>query len=111
MRVNEQDIGKILSIVYFEYLLKNLDHTLYILFPIYMIIKKCIKVGKLPIIWKQANVTPIYKGDSKFEAVNFRPVSLTSIPCKIAEAVIVGNINNHMLTNDLFCKKTIRFYA
>ena len=74
-----------------------------------MIVKKSIEVGKLPIIWKQANVTPIYKGGSKFEAVNYIPVSLTSIPCKIAEAVIVGNINNHMLTNDLFCKKQYGF--
>ena len=107
-------------------MLKNLDHTKAmgcdeisprilkgcassLTVPIYMIVKKSIEVGKLPIIWKQVNVTPIYKGGSKLEAVNYRPVSLTSIPCKIAEAVIVENINNHMLTNDLFCKKQYGF--
>ena len=87
MRIIEQDIEKILSIVDFKYLLKNLDHTKTmgcdeisprilkgcassLTVPITRIIKKSIEVGQLPIIWKQASVTPIYKGGSKLEAVN-----------------------------------------
>ena len=67
MRVIDQDIEKILSIVDFEYLLKNLGHTKAmgcdeisprilkgcassLTVPIYMIVKNSIEVGQLPII-------------------------------------------------------------
>lgn len=36
---------------------------------------------------KKANVTPIYKGGDSRLAANYRPISLTSIPCKIMESI------------------------
>jgi len=35
-----------------------------------------------------AVVVPIFKKDNKHEASNYRPVLLTSIPCKILESII-----------------------
>ena len=38
-----------------------------------------------------ANVSPIFKKGSRKVAANYRPVSLTSISCKIMEAAVRDN--------------------
>ena len=53
--------------------------------PLLVIFKLSLKLGKIPKQWKEANVTPIFKSGSKRLAKNYRPVSLTSIICKILE--------------------------
>ena len=52
--------------------------------------------GELPDDWKKANVVPIFKKGEKNQAVNYRPISLTSIPCKIMEHIISSNIMSHL---------------
>ena len=37
---------------------------------------------------ERADIVPIYKKVSKMEPLNYRPVSLTSILCKVCEDVI-----------------------
>ena len=44
--------------------------------------------GEIPEDWKCANITVIHKKDAKCDPNNYRPVSLTSICCKIMEKVI-----------------------
>ena len=39
--------------------------------------------GELPFTWKSAYISPIFKKGVVCEAENYRPVSLTCIPCKI----------------------------
>lgn len=56
--------------------------------PIYEIVKCSLDSGKVPTDWKRANIVPIYKGGNKEEPLNYRPVSLTSILCKMCERVI-----------------------
>ena len=46
--------------------------------------------------WRQANVAPIFKKGEKYDAANYRPVSLTCICCKTLEHIIVSNINKHL---------------
>ena len=48
-----------------------------------LIYKASLNTGKLPEQWKSANVTPIHKGGDSETPNNYRPISLTSIPCKI----------------------------
>ena len=56
-----------------------------------------LKQGKIPDEWKQAIITPIYKGGNKnrSKAENYRPVSLTSTTCKIMEHIIHSHIMKH----------------
>ena len=56
--------------------------------PIFDIVKSSIETGKVPQEWKRADIVPIYKSGNKMEPLNYRPVSLTSILCKVCEDVI-----------------------
>ena len=51
---------------------------------------------RVPAHWKQALVTPIFKKGDKSKAVNYRPVSLTSICCKLQEHIVHHSIMNHL---------------
>ena len=55
--------------------------------PLSHIYQKSLAEGKLPDIWKCANVTAIYKNGDKNEPCNYRPISLTSVPGKIMERI------------------------
>lgn len=52
--------------------------------------------GHLPKAWKDANVVPIYKKGDKSKASNYRPVSLTSVSCKILEHILCSSIMKHL---------------
>ena len=41
--------------------------------------------GAVPDDWRQANVAPVFKKGEKYDAANYRPVSLTCICCKTLE--------------------------
>jgi len=56
--------------------------------PIYDIIKCSLERGRVPKEWKRADIVPIYKSGRKEEPLNYRPVSLTSVLCKICEKLI-----------------------
>ena len=70
-----------------------------------VILERSIETGKLPIEWCQAYVTPVFKKGDKTQAVNYRPISLTCILCKVLEHImaseIVKHMNKHSLLYDL----------
>ena len=58
-----------------------------IAYPLFLIYNKTLQSGKLPSDWKLAEVTAsIYKKGPKSDTGNYRPVSLTSVCCKIFES-------------------------
>ena len=60
------------------------------------IFNQSLTTGQVPGDWKCANVAPELKKGSKKEACNYRPVSLTSVPCKILEHIIFHHIMGHL---------------
>ena len=61
-----------------------------------LIYNELLAQGTIPDDWRQANVAPVFKKGEKYNAANYRPVSLTSICCKTLEHIIVSNINKHL---------------
>ncbi|KAK4827211.1 hypothetical protein QYF61_015239 [Mycteria americana] len=57
--------------------------------------------GEVPGDWRLANVTPIYKKGWKEDLGNYRPVSLTSVPGKITEWIILSALNRHVQANQV----------
>ncbi|KAJ7409718.1 hypothetical protein WISP_112914 [Willisornis vidua] len=49
--------------------------------------------------WKLVKVIPIFKKSKKQDTRNYRPVSLTSVPDKDAEKIILGSIETHLENN------------
>ena len=66
-----------------------------------IIFQKSLQTGCIPSDWKHANVAPAYTKGEKYNAVNYRPISLTCINCKIMEHVITKHILNHLESNIL----------
>ena len=60
------------------------------------IFKASLHQCKLPCDWKTALVSPIHKKNSRKSPANYRPISLTSIPCKILEHLIYSSVYNHL---------------
>ena len=56
----------------------------------------------LPPIWKKANISAIFKKGEKKKPENYRPISLTSVPCKLMEKLVRDIIVRHMTENNLF---------
>ena len=69
--------------------------------PLATVFRKTLEDGSVPEDWKQANVTPIFKKGSKASPGNYRPVSLTSVSCKILESIIKDDIVQHLEKNRL----------
>jgi hypothetical protein len=59
--------------------------------------------------WKNSQISAIFKKGNTSQAQNYRPVSLTSVVCKIMEKLIRLHIINHMKANKLFSNKQYGF--
>ncbi|KFQ12409.1 hypothetical protein N330_12757, partial [Leptosomus discolor] len=57
--------------------------------------------GEVPVDWRIANVTPIYKKGRKEDLGNYRPVSLTLVPGKVMEQIILRTITSHLQKNQV----------
>ena len=60
------------------------------------IFEQSLLTGDLPVDWTRANVAPIFKKGSKLQAVNYRPVPLTCITCKLFEHIICRHVLDHL---------------
>ena len=65
--------------------------------------------GVIPKDWKRANVSLIYKKGSRNCAENYRPISLTSLICKLMETFVKRAIMNHLTDLKLLSDKQYGF--
>ena len=67
--------------------------------PLSIICQRSLLTGEVPEDWRLASVTPIYKKGCREDPGNYRPVSLTSVPGKIMEQIVLREITRHMQVN------------
>ena len=61
--------------------------------PLAHVFNMSLQEGIVPLEWKEANIIPLFKKGSRNKSVNYRPVSLTSVICKLLETII----RDHMM--------------
>ena len=66
-----------------------------------IIYQKSFDTATIPSKWKEANITPIFKKGDKKDPENYRPVSLTSILCKVMESIIKDHLLKFLKENDI----------
>ena len=79
--------------------------------PLTTIMNASVDCGVLPQDWKNAFVSPIYKKGARNLAENYRPISLTSIACKLMEKLVRDTILTHLVENNLLSEKQFGFLS
>jgi hypothetical protein len=69
--------------------------------PLAKVMRLSLKEGVVPDDWRKANVAPIFKKGAKSDASNYRPVSLTSVSCRVMEGLLKDHIVTHLERNRL----------
>jgi len=79
--------------------------------PLARIFRKSVMNGRLPQDWKMGTVIPIFKKGDKRLPGNYRPVSLTSVPCKVLESLIRDQLMDHLTSTGQLSKDQHGFRA
>ena len=79
--------------------------------PLAIIFQTSLRSGVLPDDWKRANITAIHKKGSKKVAGNYRPISLTTVICKVFETLVRNSLVDYMKDNNLFSSKQFGFVS
>ena len=74
-------------------------------FPLSVLLQKSLNEGMVSPKWLEACITVIHKKGKKNIFENYRPVSITSIICKVMESIIRDKIINQMERNNIFADK------
>ena len=61
--------------------------------------------GVIPDDWRREDVTPIYKKGDRSRPENYRPISLTSISCKLLEHIVCSSVMTHLETNNILSNR------
>ena len=69
--------------------------------PLAHVFKISLQEGIVPLEWKEANIIPLFKKGSRNKSVNYRPVSLTSVICKLLETIIRDHMMDFLIKHKL----------
>ena len=69
--------------------------------PLANLFNLSLEEGIVPSEWKEANITPLYKKGSRKKPENYRPVSLTSVVCKLLETLIRDHMVEFLIKHKL----------
>ena len=71
-------------------------------YPFFKLFQLSLSSCTLPDIWKTSNVSPIFKKGSHSNPLNYRPISLTSVPCKTMERLIAKEMFRFLESHLIF---------
>ena len=71
--------------------------------------QQSIDSGDIPKEWTLDNISPLFKKGDRSLVCNYRPVSLTCVPCKFLEHIVCSNIMAHLDEHKLLSDKQHAF--
>lgn len=77
--------------------------------PLYLLFKASAHQGLIPNKWREATVVAIFKKGSKSNPSNYRPISLTSVICKLFESIVRDQLLDFCLENNKLSAKQFGF--
>ena len=80
-------------------------------FSLSTVFKASVEQGKLPDDWKLAYITSIFKKGNRRSAVNYQPISFTSICCKALEHILHSSIFTHLERRKVLCEQQHGFQS
>ena len=69
--------------------------------PLAKLFNVSLEEGIVPSEWKEANIMPLFKKGSRNKPENYRPVSLTSVVCKLLETLIRDHMVEFLVKHKL----------
>ena len=69
--------------------------------PLARVFNLSLKEGVVPFEWNEANIIPLFKKGSRNKSENYRPVSLTSVICKLLERLIKDHTVDFLVKHNL----------
>ncbi len=88
-----------------QYCKSNNCHECCICEPLARIFAVSFYRGELPKCWLKAEVVPIFKKGLLSDPGNYRPISLTSICCKLMESIVKQEVVDYLLSRKLLSKE------
>ena len=64
--------------------------------PLALLYNRSFSVGRVPVQWKLANISPVHKANERDRVDNYRSISLLSIPGKCQERIVYSAIYSHV---------------
>ena len=75
--------------------------SFYLALPSSLLFQNSLTSGVLLDEWLYSVVIPLYKKGSRYDPLNYRPTSLTSVRCKTLEKFVVIRLLDYLKTNEL----------
>ena len=92
-----------------SYFLKHVAGS--VALPLMHIFNSSFHTGNLPKSWKHAVITPVFKKGLASDVGNYRPISITSICCKIMETLIHDQMINFLFKHDIISSQQHGFLS
>jgi hypothetical protein len=70
-----------------------------------LLFQTSLNTGVVPADWRTAFITPVFKKGERYKAENYRPISLTSIPCKVMEHIVVSAVMGVAEEQTILCSE------
>ena len=68
--------------------------------PLATVLNLSLEEGVVLLEWKETNIIPLFKKGSRNKSENYRPVSLTSVICKLLERLIKDHLVDFLVKNN-----------
>ena len=68
---------------------------------LFRIIRYCFDDGRVPNEWTKGVINPIFKGGDSSNPLNYRPITLLSVPCKIYTDILNRRLTQWLEDNDV----------